>query len=123
MPFRARAFERRDRMKGEARKAAVSAYKERKVVAGIFAVRCQATGQVWVGHAPNVETIQTRQWFTLRQGAHPRQDLLEAWRTHGEEQFTFEVLERIADDAPSSHPSLLKNLAESWREKLQANPV
>ena len=55
-------------MKGEGRKAAVAAYKERKVETGIYAVRCTASDQVWVGIAPDLSTIQNRLWFTLRQG-------------------------------------------------------
>ena len=31
------------------RKAAVSAYKERKAVAGVYAIRCAKTGEQWVG--------------------------------------------------------------------------
>ena len=33
------------------RKAAVSAYKERKPVAGVYAIRCSATDEEWVGAA------------------------------------------------------------------------
>ena len=47
-------------MRGEQRKAAIAAYKERKVVAGIYAVRCSATGQCWAGAAPDLSTVETR---------------------------------------------------------------
>lgn len=111
-------------MKGEARKAAVAAYKERKVVGGVYAVRCEASGEIWVGHWPNLETIQTRLWFTLRQGTHPRKELLEAWRRHGEAQFSFEVLERLEDETSSStRDAALKDRASHWRDKLKANTV
>ena len=50
------------------RKAAIAAYKERKTVAGIFVIRSQASAERWVGAAPNLEKIQNRIWFTLRQG-------------------------------------------------------
>ncbi len=49
------------------RKAAIAAYKERKTVAGIFVIRSKASAQQWVGAAPNLEKIQNRIWFTLRQ--------------------------------------------------------
>jgi hypothetical protein len=111
-------------MKNEARRAAVAAYKERKVVSGVYAVRCEASGETWVGHWSNIETIQTRLWFTLRQGTHPRKELVEAWHRYGEAQFTFEVLERLEDE-PSSYTrdSDLKDLASHWREKLKGNPM
>ena len=31
------------------RKAAIAAYKERKTIAGVFVVRCAASGEAWVG--------------------------------------------------------------------------
>jgi hypothetical protein len=65
-------------MKGDARRAATAAYKERKVVGGAYLIRCAVSGEAWVGQWPDVSTIQTRLWFTLRQGSHPRKDLQDA---------------------------------------------
>ena len=42
------------------RKAATLAYKERKAVAGIYAVRCRASGQAWVGQTADLEKIENR---------------------------------------------------------------
>lgn len=111
-------------MKGEARKAATAAYKERKVVSGVFAVRCMASGEVWVGQWVDLATIQNRLWFALRQNSHPKRDLLEAWRSHGEAQFSFVVLEML-DDEPSAYvrAAKLKERAAHWREKLLAKPI
>lgn len=111
-------------MKGEARKAAIAAYKERKVVGGIYLVRCEASGEVWVGQWPDIETIQTRLWFTLRQRTNPHKELLEAWCRHGEAQFRFEVLEKLEEEKSSYiRASKLKEKASYWREKLGANAV
>jgi hypothetical protein len=109
-------------MNNEARKAAVTAYKERKVVGGVYAVRCIASGQAWVGQWADIQTIQTRIWFTLRQGSHPKRELLEAWRLHGETEFSFEILEKL--DAETSlylRGSNLTDRASYWREKLCAH--
>lgn len=111
-------------MKGEARKAAITAYKERKVVGGIYLVRCEASGEVWVGQWPDIETIQTRLWFTLRQGMNPHKELLEAWRRHGEEWFRFEILEKLeAEESTCISASKLKERASYWREKFGAKAV
>ncbi|MBM6582385.1 GIY-YIG nuclease family protein [Microvirga sp. BT689] len=102
----------------------MAAYKERKAVGGVYAVRCAASGETWVGHWPNIETIQTRLWFTLRHGTHPRKELIEAWCRHGESQFSFEILEKLEDEPTSyTRDSDLKDLAAHWREKLKANPM
>ena len=47
-------------MKTEDRKAAVAAYKERKLKAGIFAIRFPAIGEVWVGQAWDRTMIRNR---------------------------------------------------------------
>ncbi|WP_325364972.1 GIY-YIG nuclease family protein [Asticcacaulis sp.] len=111
-------------MKSEARKVAIAAYKERKSNAGIYAVRCTASDAVWVGHWSDVETIRTRMWFTLRLGTYPNKAVQDAWRSHGEAQFSFEVLERIAEEAtPYLLTAKLKDRADHWRATLLAHPI
>jgi hypothetical protein len=105
--------------KHDDKKAAVAAYKERKVAAGIFVVRCTATDQQWVGRAPDLGTIQNRLWFTLRHGSAPHQSLQAAWRTHGAESFGFDILEQLEDekslsarrDAEGAPGALVRNAA------------
>ena len=111
-------------MQGEARRAAKAAYKARKPVAGIFAVRCLGTGQVWVGQGLNVETEQNRLWFALRAGSESHRDLQDAWRRHGADAFSFEVLERLEDEElPYVRQALLKDRVAHWRGELAAGAV
>ncbi|HEY8336204.1 MAG TPA: GIY-YIG nuclease family protein [Tardiphaga sp.] len=111
-------------MSGENRKAAIAAYKERKVVAGIYLVRCTATGQAWVGQWPNVTNIQNRIWFTLRQGSHPNPDLQAAWQHNGAAHFQFEILERLdAEETTYVRDALLKERAAHWRSSLDAKSI
>ncbi|MEP9369409.1 GIY-YIG nuclease family protein [Xanthobacter sp. VNH20] len=109
-------------MKSEARKAAVAAYRERKVKAGIYAVRCEPTGQCWLGRAPDLSTIQNRIWFSLRQGAHPRRALQAAWNSHGAEAFTFAPIERLdAEESAYVRDALLKERLDHWRAQFRAD--
>ncbi|BAM92210.1 hypothetical protein S58_62360 [Bradyrhizobium oligotrophicum S58] len=85
-------------MTPDQRKAAVAAYKERKTPAGIFAVTCAATGERWIGCAPDLDKIQNRLWFTLRQGGHRRGGLQAAWTAHGADAFSLEVLETFDEE-------------------------
>ena len=48
------------------RKALVAAYRERKTIAGVFAVICNATGQAWVGTSRHIDTHRNGLWFALR---------------------------------------------------------
>jgi hypothetical protein len=111
-------------MRGEERRAAIAAYKERKIAGGVYLVRCGASGEIWVGRWTNVDAIQSRIWFTLRQGTNPNHELLGSWRRHGENQFQFEVLERV-DDEDSSYirSAFLKERAAHWRSALNAKPI
>jgi hypothetical protein len=106
------------------RKAAIAAYKERKTIAGIFVVRCAATGEVWVGQAPNLQTIPNRIWFTLRQGGHPCRSLQAAWNAHGEAGLTFGECERLEDEETDYvRNALLKERAQHWRDELKAEAI
>lgn len=111
-------------MKGDARKAVLTAYKEKKVSAGIYAVRCLPTGQIWVGRAPDLDTIRNRLWFTLRLGDNPHPSLQGAWTKYGVENFIFEVLERIdkSDSAYVRQASMKQRLAY-WSASLGAATI
>jgi hypothetical protein len=103
------------------RKAALTAYRERKIAAGIFAIRCEALDLRWVGKAPDLSTIWNRMAFTLRRGAHPRRDLQEAWTAQGGNGFVFEELERLDDDTPAmSRDRILKARLAHWTAELRA---
>jgi hypothetical protein len=111
-------------MNGENKKVAIAAYKKHMSVAGIFAVRGAATGQVWVGRSPNLDTIQNRIWFSLRLGSNSNRDLQTAWVAHGAENFTFEALERLKDEELSYvRDALLKERFAHWRSTLKGSAV
>jgi hypothetical protein len=106
------------------RKAAIAAYKERKTIAGIFIIRCAASGEAWVGQAPNLETLQNRIWFSLRQGNHTCRSLQAAWNTHGEAGLTFGECERLEDEETAYvRNALLKERAQHWRTELKAEAI
>jgi hypothetical protein len=107
-----------------ARKAAIAAYKERKSAPGIFAIRCRATAEVWVGQTADLEKIQNRISFTLRQGSHPCRSLQAAWTTHGADGFAFEECERLEEEESAYvRDALLKERVLHWRKLLGAEAV
>src|SRR5690348_8939148 len=85
-------------MTPDQRKAAIAAYKERKTIGGIYAVLCRPLNRRWIGRAANLDTVQNRLWFSLRQGSSPHGSLQSAWNTHGAGAFAIEVIERIDDE-------------------------
>ncbi|GAB5375946.1 MAG: GIY-YIG nuclease family protein [Acuticoccus sp.] len=108
-------------MKGEARKAAINVYRDRKVVAGIYAVRCAASNEVWVGRAPDVPAIGNRLRFELGQGAHRHRAMQDAWRRHGADNFSIDLVERLdPDDLGLAMNRVLKARHAFWVEELGA---
>lgn len=103
------------------KKAAISAYKKREAVAGIYAVRSAATGRAWVGHARDIETIENRARFTLRTRAHVSKSLQAVFDAHGEDDLAFEELELLdADQLAAGAERVLRERAAFWRGELSA---
>ena len=103
------------------RKAALAAYRERKVEPGVFAVRCAASGEAWVGRAPDLAAVRNRVFFTLRQGGNPHRSLQAAWNAHGADSFAFEVLEALdPEELGLGLERALKDRHAAWVERLGA---
>jgi len=99
-------------------------FKERKVPQGIYAIRCTATGDVWVGSSTNLNAAQNSQWFQLRGGLHRSASLQQSWTHHTEQVFAFEVLEKFDEDvSPLLLNDLLRSKKKTWVETLQAQAL
>ncbi len=78
----------------------------------------------WVGRALNLETIQNRLWFALRQGAAANRGLQQAWNAHGEDSFGFAALEQLEDEAlVYVRDAALKDRLAYWRVHLSASAI
>ena len=96
-------------MNREDRKAALSAYREIKPQAGIYAIH--AGGTVWVAAAPRLETVENRLGFTVQQGGHPNK----AFQRAAAGGFRIEILEVLDPDTPDiARPRLLKERLAHW---------
>lgn len=104
------------------RKALLRAYKDRKVEAGVYAVRCLVSGEVWVGATPDLSTRQSGVWFTLRLGSHREPSLQAAWNAHGADAFAFEPIETIDAEGLDAfgRASRLKDRRDHWIEAMNA---
>ncbi len=104
------------------RKALLREYKERKVEAGIYAVRCVANGQAWVGATPDLSTRQNGVWFSLRLGSHRDRSLQAAWNANGADAFVFEAVEAVDVEGLDrfGRDSRLKERRQHWIAALNA---
>jgi len=103
------------------RELALEQYKSQPPDRGAYAVRCLASGRVWVGATSSLRAARNGTWFLLRHGDHRDASLQADWRTFGEDAFAFEVLETLdADVAPVLVPDLLKEKRRDWASQLSA---
>jgi hypothetical protein len=109
-------------MDKQARRAAAKAYKERPLDWGVYVLRCQATGQAWVGASRRLGTQKNVLWFTLRAGGCINKAVQAAWSAAGEGAFVFEILEQLPPDTGEfERVRLLQARAEDWRGRLEAS--
>lgn len=95
----------------KARKREIArAYAERTRVEGVFAVRCTATGAIWVSSSRNLDTQKNSVWFAFGTGGHPNKAAQAAWKAHGAEAFSYEIVEELSSEAltPTGFRDLLK---------------
>ncbi len=108
------------------RKELLQQYAERKPSVGIFAVKCSATGEAWVGWSKALDKRKNSLWFQLRAGGGVGigvVDLQPIWKAHGEDAFSYEILEELTEDNPHKLELLLDERAAHWRAKLDARPI
>jgi hypothetical protein len=105
----------------EDRKEAIRKFKERKVHAGIYVVRCAESGRAWVGPSRNLDASRNSTWMMLRQGSHRDAALQAEWNARGEAAFEYEIAERFDDDlSPLLMPDRLKSQLKKWGGQLNA---
>ncbi len=111
-------------LSSSARKALIADYKDRATVAGVYAVICSATGQVWVGQSRHIDTRWNGLSFTLRTGSGRDPSLQAAWNAHGADDFRFEQLDRLPTDLSDLRlKDELKERAARWTARLQAETL
>jgi hypothetical protein len=106
------------------RKAAIRQFKQRVPSRGVYALRCVASNQVWVGTAPDLEAKRNSVAFQLRNALHRDPALKAASTTHGEAAFQFEILETLEADTPALLiRDLLTKKSKDWQARLGALPI
>lgn len=104
------------------RKAATAAYKEQTPEVGIFAIRCAASGEVWVGSTTALDKRWNRLSFVLRAGSGSTPAIHAAFATHGADALSYEILERFtkADSEAEFRDAWLKARLAHWQARLTA---
>ncbi len=106
------------------RKELMQQYAERKPSVGVFAVKCAATGEAWVAWTRALDKRKNGIWFELRAGGGLGvTEIYPSWKAHGENAFSYEILEEISEENPHKLERLLDERARYWRTQLGAGTV
>ena len=104
----------------EALKAAYKQDKHRLRPMGVYQIKNQANGKVFLGASSNLDGTLARDRTWLGLGGHQNKSLQQEWNTFGSEAFTFDVLELITPtDDPRNYTEELTILLDVWKETLQ----
>jgi hypothetical protein len=104
----------------ENRKQLTREYKERKKQIGVFVIRNKITGRVFLDRSLSLDMAYNKHRFSLNFGNHRNKELQADWTRHGEENFEYEVIERL-EEKPGGARDInveLDELKELCREKI-----
>lgn len=82
--------------------------------AGIYAIRCMISGRRYIGSTGKFWKRWTQHRVDLRGGYHHSGKLQRAWNKHGDDNFSFDVLEVVTDI------SLLRTREQTWLDLFDA---
>ncbi|WP_017753994.1 GIY-YIG nuclease family protein [Calidifontibacillus oryziterrae] len=95
-------------------------YKEIPVEAGIFQIKNNENGKIFIGSTRNFKTLNGLQ-FSLEAGTHTNKGLQEEWNQYGKDAFSIDVLETLKkkDDPYFTEKEALLELENKWLDQLQ----
>ncbi|MGO4537459.1 GIY-YIG nuclease family protein [Paenibacillus sp. 2TAB19] len=82
----------------EKRKQLVSEYQERERKMGIYQIKNETNGKLFIGGSTNLEGLWNKETFILDLGSHMNKELQREWKQFGAEKFSFLILETIKFD-------------------------
>lgn len=110
-------------MNSEDKKALTLAYKERKVIGGVYRIVNNKNSNAILASTADLHGMQSRFDFAQKTGSCIHFKLQKDWAEFGPSAFEFETLEELEkkeDQTPKEFQEDLKVLEEMWREKLNA---
>ncbi|TYC83614.1 GIY-YIG nuclease family protein [Acetobacterium wieringae] len=95
-------------------------YKNRRVVGGIYGIKCSGNDRIWIKSTPNMVGQQNRFGFAVATNSCPEPAMLEDWKAYGAKSFSFVVLEEIKKGETQSEAEFSDDIAillEIWIDK------
>ena len=88
---------------------------------GVFAIKNNKNGKVFLGSSLNLHGVLNKNKFILNMGSHKNEALQKYWKTYGEKAFSFEILEtlKLKEDPDYDYDEDLEILEMMWVEKFR----
>ncbi|KGR90216.1 LuxR family transcriptional regulator [Ureibacillus massiliensis 4400831 = CIP 108448 = CCUG 49529] len=96
-------------------------YQEVEIIAGVYQIKNNENGKVFIASTPNLKTINGVK-FSLENNVFNHKELQQDWNHFGKNAFSIEILEKLKKDESDPYFNMkeaLKELEEKWLEKLQ----
>lgn len=68
------------------------------VISGVYKITNTVHGKFYIGSSKDTNNRKTEHWDALRRGDHVNPILQHSWNYHGEDKFTFEIIETCEPD-------------------------
>jgi hypothetical protein len=88
---------------------------------GIYQIKNNINGKIFIGRGKNIQGTINRNMFQLKSGLHANKDMQKDFNDVGEACFTYEVLDYLKpkEDNNYDYTEELKILESMWLEKLK----
>ncbi|MEA4988163.1 MAG: GIY-YIG nuclease family protein [Anaerovorax sp.] len=110
-------------MDRQSRKEKIEAYKQRKVIGGIYLIKNTVNGKSLLQSSTDLAGSKNRFEFSCHTGSCMIYKLKKDWEEFGKDVFVFEVLEELVKketQTPKEFSEDIKTLEEIWMEKLDS---
>ena len=103
------------------RKELKEEYKQMKFKMGVFQIKNDVSGKLFIGSSLDLIAIWHAQKLQLDIGIHPNSELQKDWKEFGAENFSYEIIEEIkqSDDKPIDYAKEIKVLEEMIIDEVQ----
>jgi group I intron endonuclease len=103
------------------RKELKEEYKQMKFKMGVFQIKNNMNGKIFIGSSLDLNAVWNSHKFRLDFGMHENAELQKEWKESGGENFSYEILEEIkqSENKPLNYDKEIKVLEAMIIEELQ----
>ena len=103
------------------RKELKEEYKQMKFPMGVFQIKNNINGKIFIGSSLDLKAIWHAQKLQLDIGIHQNSDLQKDWKQFGSENFTYEILDEVKHSEKKiiNYEKEIKTLEDMIIEELQ----